>query len=213
MFCPVIGRGAFSADDSQEAVLDFFTLLIHYQGVPVAVFVGGFAQLAGQRQLRFALFAEERAFLVESLDERAVKPETDERRLERVGERSGLAVVYVAEQRAVARAGEKVHLAVLELELDHGERAGAVRVLADGGHRRLDLEKERFGRCVWLLKLLLEVQRHHVDAHIRGRAKRVQPVAVQRAHQLVLAGVSVVKQVIEILGHAPLLLLVRMVRF
>lgn len=44
MFCPVVGRGAFSADDSQEAVLDFFTLLIHYQGVPVAVFVRGFAR-------------------------------------------------------------------------------------------------------------------------------------------------------------------------
>lgn len=106
MLCPVIGRGAFSADDSQEAVLDFFTLLIHYQGVPVAVFVRGFAQLAGQRQLRFALFAEERAFVVELFDERAVKPETDERRLERVGERSGLAVVHVAEQRGRASGRE-----------------------------------------------------------------------------------------------------------
>lgn len=75
MFCPVVGWGTFSADDSQEAVLDFFALLIYHQGVPVAVFVRGFAQLAGQRQLRFALFAEERAFLVEFLDECAVEPE------------------------------------------------------------------------------------------------------------------------------------------
>lgn len=74
MFCPVVGWGTFSADDSQEAVLDLFAVFVHYQGVPVAVFVRGFAQLAGQRQLRFALFAEERAFLVELFDERAVKP-------------------------------------------------------------------------------------------------------------------------------------------
>ena len=56
-----------------------------------------------------------------------------------------------------------------------------------------------------VLELLLEVERHHIDPHVGGRAQRIEAVAVQRAHKLVLAGIAVVEQVEEVLCHASLL--------
>ena len=56
-----------------------------------------------------------------------------------------------------------------------------------------------------MLELLLEVERHHIDPHVGGRAQRIEAVAVQRAHKLVLAGIAVVEQVEEVLCHASLL--------
>lgn len=56
-----------------------------------------------------------------------------------------------------------------------------------------------------MLELLLEVERHHIDPHVGGRTQRIEAVAVQRAHKLVLAGIAVVEQVEKVLCHASLL--------
>ena len=71
----VVCRVSRATDNAEVATVDLAPLLVHHHGVPVAVFVLRFAQLAGERQLRLALFAKERAAAANLLEESTVEPE------------------------------------------------------------------------------------------------------------------------------------------
>ena len=201
----IVRRVSLAAYNAQIAVIELVAVLVHNKRVPVAKLMCGLAQLARQRQLGLALLAIKGTLALKLCQQAAIEPKADKRCLKRICKRTGLAVVHVAEQGSVARAAQQIDLGRLELELHHDKRTGAIRILAHVGNGSLHLEIEHLGGHIGLFEPLFKVERHHVDAHVCRRAQCVQTVTIQRAHKLVLAGITVVQQVEKVLGHALLL--------
>ena len=131
----------------------------------------------------------------------AIDPETYKRRLVGIGQHAVAVVVYVAHERAGSRCAQHVDFTFLQHEVHRRITAHALPRFLDGNHGGFHLEHERFGLHGWVLKLGLQVHRHHIDAHIGRWAQRVETIAIQRAYQLKLARVAVIKKVVEVLVH------------
>lgn len=154
----IIRRVSLATYNAQVTVLELVAVLIHYKRIPVAKLVRGFAQLARQRQLGLALLAIKGTLALKLCQQAAIESKADKRCLKRICKRTGLAVVHIAEQGAVARAAQQIDLGRLELELHHGKRAGAICILAHVGNGGLHLEIEHLGGHIGRLEPLCAQQ-------------------------------------------------------
>ena len=198
MVRPIAGGIARAANNPQVATVDLITIRVDHKSIPVAKLMLGLTQLAGKRQLRVALLAIEDAGTAKGLEALSIHPEAHERGLERIREGARHAVVHIAKQRPLPATRKQVNLGLLELERHRGDGSMLALHLADVRDGGLDLEEERLRLHARMLKLLLEVEGDNVDAHVRRGTQRIEPIAIERAHQLVLAGIAVVEKVKEV---------------
>ena len=191
---------AIGLEASQISVVNCSAQLVNNRRVPVARFVGRLAQLTGNRELAVVGLGESTRFtqLTQML---AIDPETYKRRLVGIGQHAVAVVIDVAHERAGSRCAQHVDFAFLQHEVHRRITAHALPRFLDGNHGGFHLEHERFGLRRWVFKLGFQIYRHHIDAHIGRRAQRVETISIQRAHQLKLARVAVVKIVVEVLVH------------
>ena len=191
---------AIGLETSQIAVVNCSAQLINNRRIPMARFVGRLAQLTGNRELAVVGLGECARFaqLAQML---AIDPETYKRRLVGIGQHAVAVVINVAHERAGSRCAQHVDFAFLQHEVHRRITAHALPRFLDGNHGGFHLKHERFGLHGWVLKLGLQVHRHHIDAHIGRWTQRVETIAIQRAYQLKLARVAVIKKVVEVLVH------------
>ena len=191
---------AIGLETPQISVVNRSARLVDNRRVPVARFVGRLAQLTGNRELAVVGLGESTRFtqLAQML---AIDPETYKRRLVGIGQHAVAVVIDVAHERAGSRCAQHVDFAFLQHEVHRRITAHALPRFLDGNHGGFHLKHERFGLHGWVLKLGLQVHRHHIDTHIGRWAQRVETIAIQRAYQLKLARVAVIKKVVEVLVH------------
>ena len=191
---------AIGLEASQISVVNRSAHLVDNRRVPVARLIGGLAQLTGNRELAVVGLGESARF-AQFAQMFAIDPEANKWRLVGIGQHAVAIVIYVAHERTGSRRAQHVDFAFLQHEVHRCITAHAFPRLLDGNYGSFHLEHERFGLHRWILKLRLQVHRHHIDAHIGRRAQRVEAIAIQRAHQLKLARVAVIKKVVEVLVH------------